>query len=50
MEMIINWVLIVFIGYFALKQRVVKEFVRKYWPWIIILFLGYYVGKVISTR
>jgi len=48
--MIVEGILIVFIGYFVLKQKVLREFLVKYWPWILILLLGYLVGKGISTR
>ena len=50
LKMIIKWGLILLIGYIALKQKVTRQFLRKYWPWIAVSLLGYYVGKSVGVH
>ena len=50
MEMIIAGGLIILIGCIALRFRIVKEFVEKYWPWIVMVLIALFLSKIIAER
>ncbi len=44
------WGLIILIGYIALRFRIVRKFVEKYWQWIIMILIAYFLGKAIAKH